>query len=64
MNTESSFENVVGDSFEDMSVYDMTLVQGTGDVNVESTPALVSEAVIYGTGTGAGTVAITRAIKG
>ena len=41
MNTENSFENVVGDSFEDMSVYDMALVQGSGDVNVETHPTVI-----------------------
>lgn len=35
-----NMNKVVGDTFEDMSISEMALVQGAGDVNVESTPAL------------------------
>lgn len=35
---------VVGDSFEDMSISEMMNVQGSGDVNVETTPSPASYA--------------------
>lgn len=36
--SDINLNKIVGDKFEDMSVAEMSLVQGMGDVNVESTP--------------------------
>lgn len=36
---EINMKDVVGGSFEDMSVVEMAMVQGSGDVEVESTIA-------------------------
>ena len=34
--------NVVGDSFEDLEMDEMTMVQGAGDVDAETLPVLLS----------------------
>ncbi|MCR4567494.1 MAG: lichenicidin A2 family type 2 lantibiotic [Pseudobutyrivibrio sp.] len=62
---EERINNVVGDSFEELQVDEMTALQGAGDVNPETTPALVvaSEAVIAGAATATASVAITKLIK-
>lgn len=42
--SEVNINKIVGDKFEDMSIMEMTIVQGSGDVNVEFTtsPACVA----------------------
>ncbi|MBQ6995447.1 MAG: lichenicidin A2 family type 2 lantibiotic [Lachnospiraceae bacterium] len=39
---QEKINNVVGDSFEDLEMEEMTIVQGAGDIDAESTPALLS----------------------
>lgn len=60
---------VVGDSFEDMSISDMVQVQGSGDVNVETTPSpsvviTVSDALMSAGASGALSYGVTRTAKG
>jgi type 2 lantibiotic (TIGR03893 family) len=44
--SEINTKAIVGDTFEDLSLAEMTLVQGLGDdVNVETTPAATSAIV-------------------
>ncbi|GAA0068416.1 hypothetical protein UT300002_32030 [Clostridium perfringens] len=42
--SEINMKKIVGDTFEDMSIAEMTLVQGSGDVNGEVT---TSPACVY-----------------
>lgn len=46
--SELNMEKVVGDSFEDLSIAEMTMVQGSGDINGEFTtsPACVYSAIV------------------
>jgi type 2 lantibiotic (TIGR03893 family) len=37
----NEINSIVGDAFEDMSISEMTNVQGSGDVDLEATPATV-----------------------
>lgn len=37
--SEINMNKIVGDRFEDMSIDEMMLVQGSGDISVETTPA-------------------------
>lgn len=67
--SEINTKAIVGDTFEDMSLVEMTLVQGSGDVNPETTPAtptiiIASEAIISGAGSAAFSIAISKIIKG
>ncbi|UJS29013.1 lichenicidin A2 family type 2 lantibiotic (plasmid) [Macrococcoides canis] len=39
--------NIIGESFEDMSIEEMKAVQGTGDVNAETTPSLIMTSPYY-----------------
>lgn len=43
--SDINMKAIVGDTFEDMSLVEMTLVQGSGDVNIESTPAPATPAI-------------------
>ncbi|WP_044878967.1 lichenicidin A2 family type 2 lantibiotic [Paenibacillus sp. IHBB 10380] len=40
--SEINTKAIVGDTFEDMSLVEMTLVQGAGDVGVEATPTTIA----------------------
>ena len=60
---------VVGDSFEDMSISDMVQVQGSGDVNVETTPSpsiliTASEALSAAGVSGGLSYSVARTAKG
>ena len=60
---------IVGDSFEDMSISDMVQVQGSGDVNVETTPTpsvliTASEALASAGASGALSYSVARTAKG
>lgn len=44
--SELNVNKIVGESFEDMSIAEMTLVQGSGDVQLRSTPATVTAATV------------------
>lgn len=62
-----NMKKVVGDTFEDMSIAEMTMVQGSGDVEVESTIASfisVTLAVTAAAGSFASGVQIVKTIKG
>lgn len=62
---EMNTKNIVGESFEDMSIQEMTQVQGTGDVNVETTPTATISAFILGAGGGyALTIGVVKTAKG
>lgn len=39
--------NIIGESFEDMTIDEMKAVQGTGDVNAETTPSLIMTSPYY-----------------
>lgn len=47
MKDEKRMEEIVGSAFEDMSVADMEMIQGAGDVEAEvsPTPAIVASSV-------------------
>lgn len=60
---------VVGDSFEDMSISDMVQVQGSGDVNVETTPSpsiviTVSDGLASAAASGGLSYGVARTAKG
>ncbi|MBO4456623.1 MAG: lichenicidin A2 family type 2 lantibiotic [Butyrivibrio sp.] len=39
---QEKINNVVGDSFEDLKIDEMTEIQGAGDVDAETTPVLIA----------------------
>lgn len=39
---QEKINNVVGDPFEELEMEEMTIVQGAGDMDAESTPVLLS----------------------
>ena len=57
--------DVVGDSFEDLEMDEMTIVQGAGDVDAETIPVLlsVSAALSGAAGSYALTYSIVNSIK-
>ncbi len=52
-----NMNKVVGETFEDMSISEMALVQGAGDVNLETTPTI---AVSFISGIISGVIASTK----
>ncbi|AJS60515.1 mersacidin family lantibiotic [Paenibacillus sp. IHBB 10380] len=67
--SEINTKAIVGDTFEDMTLVEMTLVQGSGDVNPETTPAtptivIVSEGLLTAAGSAALSILSVRTIKG
>lgn len=63
---ELNMEKVVGESFEDLSIAEMTMVQGSGDVNGEFTtsPACVYSAVVASRASSAKCAAGASAVSG
>lgn len=51
---QSDVKQVVGDTFEDLSISEMVQVQGSGDVTPETTPICYAAA----------TIAIVKTLKG
>lgn len=56
-------KNIVGDSFEDMSIAEMAMVQGSGDLEGESVIATLL-AVSAAVGSAAGSIQVVKTIKG
>ncbi|SHH08738.1 type 2 lantibiotic, SP_1948 family [Butyrivibrio fibrisolvens DSM 3071] len=56
-------KNIVGDSFEDMSIAEMAMVQGSGDLEGESVIATLL-AVSAAVGSAAGAIQVVKTIKG
>ncbi|MBR4831111.1 MAG: lichenicidin A2 family type 2 lantibiotic [Butyrivibrio sp.] len=63
---QEKINEVVGESFEDLKIDEMSETQGAGDVDAETTPAItVSAAVIIGGGASFGvSVAVTKTCNG
>ena len=63
---QEEIKNVVGDSFEDLKVDEMTEIQGAGDVDAETTPAIpiVASVITGAVASFEGTVAIAKTCKG
>ncbi|UJS29014.1 lichenicidin A2 family type 2 lantibiotic (plasmid) [Macrococcoides canis] len=58
-------KNIVGESFEEMSIQEMTQVQGTGDVNVETTPTATISAFLLSVGGGYElSIHVAKTVKG
>lgn len=61
-------KKIVGEQFEDMSIAEMAMVQGSGDVEVESSylcsAILVSKVVTAAVGSFASGVQIVKTVKG
>ena len=65
---QEKINEVVGDSFEDLKLDEMTEIQGAGDVDPETTPAtpaivVASEAIISAGATAAASVLTARTVK-
>ena len=61
--SEINTNKIVGDTFEDMSIAEMALVQGSGDVNPETLISL-SAALTAAAVTWEFSVNVTKTIKG
>ncbi|OYO67887.1 cytolysin CylL component [Lachnotalea glycerini] len=62
-----NMKEIVGDTFEDMSIAEMTMIQGSGDVNAETTIELfisVTLAATAAAGSYASGVQVVKTIKG
>jgi type 2 lantibiotic (TIGR03893 family) len=67
--SEINTKAIVGETFEDMSLVEMTLVQGSGEVNPETTPAtptiiIVSEIISGAGASGALSILTVNTFKG
>ncbi|CRH17949.1 type 2 lantibiotic [Carnobacterium maltaromaticum] len=56
--SESNMKKVVGETFEDLSIAEMTKVQGSGDVMPESTPICAGFATLMSS------IGLVKTIKG
>ncbi len=61
--SEIDSKKIVGDTFEDMSIWEMTMVQGSGDVKPDSL-TVVSAALMSAAATASATIAVTKTVKG
>lgn len=63
---EINMKNIVGETFEDMSIAEMTMVQGSGDVGVEFTtsPACVALSVASSVKCAGAASAVVSAVSG
>jgi type 2 lantibiotic (TIGR03893 family) len=62
---EVNMKNIVGETFEDMSIAEMTMVQGSGDVETETLSLLtVSAAVTGAAASWAFSVGVVKTVKG
>jgi type 2 lantibiotic (TIGR03893 family) len=58
-------KEIVGETFEDMSIAEMTMVQGSGDVDTETLSLLTVSAALSGAAaTWAFTVGVVKTVKG
>ncbi|CRH17945.1 type 2 lantibiotic [Carnobacterium maltaromaticum] len=64
--SELSMEKVVGETFEDLSIAEMTMVQGSGDINGEFTtsPACVYSVMVVSKASSAKCAAGASAVSG
>lgn len=61
--SEINTKKIVGDTFEDMSILEMTMVQGSGDVETDSL-LVISAALGSAAATWAFSVGVVQTVKG
>ncbi|EDT22998.1 lichenicidin A2 family type 2 lantibiotic [Clostridium perfringens] len=61
--SEIDSKKIVGDTFEDMSIWEMTMVQGSGDMEPNSL-TVASAVLMSAAATGSFSIAVTKTVKG